>query len=175
MTVSCACPAGDEAQGAGKEKPRKSGSPLTRAPSIRPLTWSGHGLGLCPVARRLDAPRCPCRDRGCPTCGSSFAVPSCLLAVAPKVKLVGPGAADASPKTKTGGSGAGGGSCAPSVLRGACSSSCMAPAPPASLLLSLLAMALLAIIYASMRFRLRRCREFSVAVPSGSLDAVRTI
>ena len=93
--------------------------------------------------------------------------------VAPKVKLVGPGAADASPKTKTGGSGAGGGSCAPSVLRGACSSSCMAPAPPASLLLSLLAMALLAIIYASMRFRLRRCREFSVAVPSGSLDAVR--
>ena len=59
MTVSCACPAGDEAQGAGKENPRKSGSPLTRAPSIRPLTWSGHGLGLCPVARRLGAPRCP--------------------------------------------------------------------------------------------------------------------
>ena len=66
MTVSCACPAGDAAQGAGKEKPRKSGSPLTRAPSIRPLTWSGHGLGLCPVARRLGAPRCPCRDRDYP-------------------------------------------------------------------------------------------------------------
>ena len=129
-------------------------------------------LPRCSPPRRaplpLPRPRLPAA-----TCGSSFAVPSCLLAVAPKVKLVGPGAADASPKTKTGGSGAGGGSCAPSVLRGACSSSCMAPAPPASLLLSLLAMALLAIIYASMRFRLRRCREFSVAVPSGSLDAVR--
>ena len=34
MTGSCACPAGDEAQGGGKAKwtpPRKSGSPLTRA------------------------------------------------------------------------------------------------------------------------------------------------
>ena len=189
MTVSCACPAGDEAQGAGKENPRKSGSPLTRAPSIRPLTWSGHGLGLCPVARRLGAPRCPCResrDRGCPQrrvgrqC-SSFAVPSCLLTVAPKVKLVGPGAADASPKTKTGGSGAGGGSCAPSVLRGACSSTLRAAwrrllLRAASLLLSLPARHgpfKKAIIYASMRFRLRRCREFSVAAPSGSLDAVR--
>ena len=103
-------------------------------------------LPRCSPPRRaplpLPRPRLPAA-----TCGSSFAVPSCLLAVAPKVKLVGPGAADASPKTKTGGSGAGGGSCAPSVLRGACSSSCMAPAPPASLLLSLLAMALLAIIY----------------------------
>jgi len=68
MTGSCACPAGDEAQGAGKEKPRKSGSPLTRA--LRRFGRS-HGAAtasafapLLAASTRLVAPAATAAPRG---------------------------------------------------------------------------------------------------------------